>query len=295
MSSLKYEYDEILKQRYLEKGNGFYDDDFPYSSKYPHYFKKHVLKNLLDDMNSTTKKAYMVGAGKEFEEKNGRPPKFLSIGSSSLFCYLALSTDCADDKEGADYFSIGDDKINNVEFEKKLKVLPGNANPPHMDAYAKTKNREYFFECKCHEMFDKHNIRLSKKYFSTDKDLVVNYIPQEYLIDNGKFYAVDSNAFGIENSAFDIKQFLTHLMGIKCNMQKQEVQFIYFYCLPPKNLIKNNKILDICQKAISDANALFKSDIVSNYCNNNGIKLSLYVYDGPAVYAASKDNVTKII
>ena len=225
LKELKEEYDETLKRSYLRVGNGFYNADFPYSQKYPLYFRKHILNNLISNMRKDVFLAYKEGAGHELDEgPNGVPPKFLSIGSSSQFCFTSLDINqYINEKEGADFFAHDGERIKRTYFEKQLPVFDDSSIPPHMDAYAKTNKREYFFECKCHEMFDVHTLKLSKKYFGTDKDLVVDHIPQQYLTIEGGMIAIDPSAFGVENTVFDIKQLLTHLMGIVCNKSKKNV------------------------------------------------------------------------
>lgn len=297
MQQLKKEYDERLKEGYLKAGNGFYDDDFPYSPSYPLYMRRKVLDSLISYMGKSAYEAYKNGAGKELDEgENGTPPKFLHVASSSRFCFTSLNvSDAINEKEGADYFSHEGEKIKRVYFEKQLPILEDRAIPPHMDAYAKTSQREYFFECKCHEMFDEHERSLSKRYFGTGKDLIVDHIPSQYLHDEGKEVTIDFACFGLKKeTTFDLKQFLTHLMGIVCNKSREQCDFIYLYCLPKKGSVKNESIEKILDSTIEDALTLFESDIVKAYCDEHGISLRLYSYEGVRDYAADGKLVSKI-
>ena len=58
LKELKEEYDKTLKRSYLRVGNGFYNADFPYSQKYPLYFRKSILSNLIRNMRKDVYQAY---------------------------------------------------------------------------------------------------------------------------------------------------------------------------------------------------------------------------------------------
>lgn len=293
LKELKNIYDDTLKRSYLRMGNGFCGDDFPYSPKYPNYFKKKILDNLVSEMREDVYEAYKNGAGHELNEgKNGVPPKFLSIASSSQFCFITLNVDeCINEEEGADYFAHEGERIDKTYFEKLLPVLDNDkSTPPHMDAYALTEKREYFFECKCHEMFDVHSLYLSKNYFNTGKDLVVDYIPQEFI---NRGY-IDPTIFGVGATPFDIKQLLTHLMGIKCNKKTEECDLIYYYCFPPKKDIKDERLSEVMDQVLKDAKTIFNSKIIKDYCAKYKINLRLCVKTFDP-YAANKDNTLEVL
>ena len=297
LKRLKKEYDETLKRGYLKMGNGFFDGDFPYSPKYPLYFKKVCLRILVKQMRKSVYLAYKKGAGHELDEgPKGIPPKFLSIGSSSRFCFVSLDVyKYIGEKEGADYFSHDGERIKRTYFEKKLPIFDDDSIPPHMDAYAKTSKREYFFECKCHEMFDEHPLELSKKYFGTGKDLVVDHIPSEYLHKKGNgMIVIDPEAFGLKEVVFDVKQLLTHLMGIVCNKTRKNCDLIYFYSFPREKDIEDPRIKEVIEKVKEDAIKVFESNIIKDYCLAHNITLRFYAYDGHGTYAADKTLVHKI-
>ena len=296
LKGLKEKYDETLKRSYLRVGNGFYNAVFPYSPRYPLYFRKYILGNLISEMRKDIYLAYKEGAGRELDEgPNGVPPKFLSIGSSSCFCFTSLDVNKnIDKKEGADFFSRDGERIKRTYFEKQLPVFDDSSIPPHLDAYAKTNKREYFFECKCHEMFDTHTLKLSKKYFGTGKDLVVDYIPQQYLIEEGGMIEINSSAFGVRNTVFDIKQLLTHLMGIVCNKTKKECDLIYFYSFPMEKDIEDERLIEVIEKVKTDATKIFESDIIKNYCSKYNITIRMYGHHSAYHHAANEVNSYKI-
>lgn len=296
LKKLKTKYDEILKKAYLERGGAFYMGDFPYSEKYPLYFKRSLLTNIMKTMSSSTKRAYREA--NEITENKGIPPKFLSVGSSASFCFVSLNVNkFINPKQGADFFAEESDTIKRVTFEKTLPMLDdSNDISPRMDAYAKGDNREYFFECECNEMFDEHPLVLSKKYFATSKNFIVDYIPKEYIKEKEGNCEISPLLFGLTNPVFDIKKFLIHLMEIRCNQKKPNSSLIYYYCFPTRRDVDNDEILTLCYQLLKETKIIFSSPIIKNYCDKNGIKLHLYIYvQGPAEYAASSSNSIKII
>ena len=297
LAELKDNYDEILKHEYFALGNGNFNNDLPYSEKYPYYFTAKYINGIVMKMRPVVYTAYKHSASHELDVgKGGVPPKFLCIGSSALFCYESLEMN-KDTKEGeaASFFAHKHDKITNIEFEKELPVFNiTNIINPHMDAYAKTENREYFFECKFHEMFDDHPMRVSQRYFNTGKDLITDHIPEEYLHLDEKIYNIDPEAFGLKGrSFFDVKQLLTHLMAIKVNKKMKECSLIYYYCFPNKKDIHDDRILEIIDRVKKDAITVFKSKLIKHYCDKNGIEIEMYVKTFDP-YPASSKNTERI-
>ncbi len=297
LAELKDNYDEILKQEYFALGNGSFNNDLPYSEKYPYYFTAKYINGIVMKMRPVVYTAYKHGAGHELDVgKGGVPPKFLCIGSSALFCYESLEMN-KDTKEGegAAFFAHKHNKITNIEFEKEVAVLNiTNIIRPHMDTYAKTENTEYFFECKFHEMFDDHPMRVSQRYFNTGKDLITDHIPEEYLHLDEKTYNIDPEAFGLKGrSFFDVKQLLTHLMAIKVNKKMKECSLIYYYCFPNKKDIHDERILEIIDRVKKDAITVFKSKLIKHYCDKNGIEIEMYVKTFDP-YPASSKNTERI-
>lgn len=291
LKNLKGIYDEALKEAYLTHGSGFGDDDFPWSPEYPLYFKNKILTNLMKNMRPEVVKAYQNAPGHELEERGAIPPKFLSIASSSRFCYESLEiNEFINEHEGADFFSRPGDHLETVEFEKELRVDSVQGTPPSMDAYARGSQREYFFECKCHEMFDDHPLFLSKQYFGTGKDLIVDHIPAEFLSEKDDGYSIDPKAFGEADTLFDIKQLLTHLMGIVCNRTAPECDLIYYYALPEKTDVKDERLVGVIEKTKADAIRTFESSVIKEYCKAHHITLRLCVKNAASPYAASKRN-----
>ncbi|MCR5490687.1 MAG: hypothetical protein K6F32_00985 [Bacilli bacterium] len=273
----KERYDALLKEIYLET----YPeraDSFPYSERYAHYFKPSVLHEFVARMDDEAYRAYRHSPGKELEaKKNGVPPKMLSIASSSAFCLASLAVKGIG--TGADFFTRTKGSIKKAYFEKELPVFPSfNCTPPTMDGYAEGAGEEYFFECKCHEIFDEHPILLSKNYFKSERNLIVKRIPKEWLSDVGKNMKIDPKAFGLSgDSPFDAKQLLTHIMGIQCNKKDGPGTLIYLFYLPESKRIREDEIKRVIDQALLDAKTVFESDVVRECCKENRISLRLYV------------------
>lgn len=289
--NLKTAYDKLLK-KHDRSGRPFRDD------KYDAYFTDDYLRWLLNEkMPKDVRKAYKEGAGKELSYgKKGEPPSMLSVASSSRFCFLSLIE--------SDLSAFGvKNKAGDIEFEKKLPITSGT--PPHMDAYYMGEEEEYFFECKCHEQFDDHPIELAASYF--DKDLLVCRIPKGYVHGpktkkvNGKnwrYFEVDQEAFGLDKRAlFDIKQLLTHLMGIDKKHQKKHAKLIYFYFIPAIVRKENAAIDDLTNRLIEEIKTVFASDIIQGFLHNEkrDIELELYFLTSDDVQTASQDNVERIL
>ena len=307
MKKLKPVYDETLRKIYIRQYGPGSENDFPWSPEYPNYFRKGLISYIALTMRPEVLEAYMDGEGGELlpsREKRREPPKFASIASSARFCYESLEM-FKDTKEGegADFFARSRRHIETVEFEKVLPIASVRGSNPSMDAYAFDGKREYFFECKCHEMFDHHHLNLSKQYFSTGLCLIVNHIRDEFLKEEGGELLFDPKAFGEADTLFDIKQLLTHLMGIVCNRKTQETDLIFYYNLPKEEDIRavvedpvvRDAILEVVKKTTADAIKIFESPIIKDYCKARNITLRLFVKDAAVLLSpASKDNTIEL-
>lgn len=302
LSKLKRRYDLILKE--LENRDDAFRND-----KYDVYFIPSLFE---EEVISTMKKkdfdAYGSGAGGELKEhsnKNGDilPASMSSVGSSSRFCYLSL--------RNSDLSAFGIKKAeSDVYFEEKLPIQGVDGGiPPHMDAYYESDDNFYFFECKCHEQFDKHKLELSNAYF--DKNLIVDKIDKKYFLENitkknkktGKdtvYRKYDPAVFGLPpNPRFDIKQFLTHIMGIESRIKDEikkgktikEVKLMYFYFIPDAAL-NDKEIKDIIATLTSEVRIAF--DALKKLCDID-IKFELYIQHVERVETASKANVRREI
>lgn len=290
LEKLKNEFDLELKKLANR------DQDF--RSDYIVYFKDEVFeKEILNNMNYKDKKQFGAGAGSELNDykKDGKmvPSKIKSVASSSRFCYLSL--------KDTDFkvFKTKSDKFKRI-FEEKLPVVRGT--PPHMDCYYESNDELIFFECKCHEFFDNHDIILSKSYFNDDR--IVTRIDDKYIKEKiiknreGKEYyynEINPEFIGLyDNPRFDIKQFLTHIMGIQKRLKeskKDNARLIYYYFIPD-NALNNKDIKDTVDKLYEEIKNVFNSDFIKNIEN---IQFELYVQYSDTPESANRDNTRRVL
>lgn len=282
LSEIKTDYDKELK-KYEDRDDAFRND-------YPVYFKYDLFQHeVVDKMSQKDKDAYSEGAGKELY---GDLPSMSSVASSSRFCYLSLN------KADFKVFNINIADPSKRNFEEKLHVVRGT--PPHMDCYIEGDNEIYCFECKCHEQFDDHVIELSESYFS--KNRIVTKIDKKYYLGkrkdgrSGHYYNIISpEAFGLsKNPRFDVKQFLTHIMGIQARLEKTKkakAKLIYFYFIPDR-IRQNQEINKVIGQLYKEIETVFNSKIIKDNVKN--IVFELYVQYVDKVETANKTNTRRI-
>lgn len=290
---LQIQYDQMLKT--LVNNPTLFRTD-----EYDVYFNQDFFQStVVDKMNEFDRKAYLDGAGSELKEhiRNGKtiPPSMSSVGSSSRFCYLSLK-----DSD----FSVFDIKNPSIQrrFEEKMPVVKGT--PPHLDCYLEDSGMPICFECKCHEQFDNYGIELSQSYFAQDR--LVTKIDESYFMGNTfkkdkngvtRCYKVISPSFvGLPNNPrFDIKQCLTHIMGIQARLKKENksnARLIYYYFIPCETK-KHSELNKVIQTLYEEIKTVFSSRFIKNYASN--IQFDLYVQFSDTVETANKNNTVKII
>ena len=291
LAELKKSYDQMLKE-FENKPELFCEGEYGVYFKWPYFCSEIVQK-----MKESDHASYITGAGSELSEhtKNGKriPASMSSVASSSRFCYLSLK-----DSD----FSVFRIKnyTNNRRFEEKMPIVKGAGTPPHMDCYYEDDEELVCFECKCHEQFDDHNIVLAESYFKDDR--IVTKIAEKYYVEkhmlkkdkkgNPHYYNVISPAFvGLpENPRFDIKQFLTHIMGIQARLEKlnrKKVRLIYYYFIPD-GVLENKEIKKVIDQLYCEIKTVFSSDFVKRYASN--IQFELFVQFSKTVETASRTN-----
>lgn len=271
-------FDGIIKANLL-KSPKYNENDFEYrKGEYENYFEKSVFEQFVRN-NKLPKYA-----GDELGEKGKRPPKMASVGSSSRFCYLALK-DWAENKE------------NGIEFEKECKIEGIGGIPPQLDAYIAKGN--IYVEAKCHEIFSPHSIVMATTY----KDLLCenfglkeddfgkttvkrkrknqkykkgeNPSVDEYIKVDVEMLTISPNIFGVNKNEtmFDIKQLLCHLMGI--NSQKTgKAKLVYMFFKP---LCDNEELDKVFEELEGEINTIFECPAIKGFCDKSGIKLCAIV------------------
>lgn len=264
----KEQYDLFLKD--------FENRQEAFRKDYPVYFKD-LESAGISGMSKENKDAYDSGAGGELKEHKNKkgivfPPPMLSVASSSRFCYLSLVD--------SDLSVFGIKKSGSkIRFEEKLPIL-NRGTPPHMDAYLETESDVYFFECKCHEQFDNHKLNVSKSYLN--KGLIA-----DGLVDNNG--VISKTKLGIEdNPRFDVKQLLTHIMGIQKRMEitkNKKATLIYYYFIP-NGVLENALIKEVIDKLECEIKITFSK--IKDYIPD--ITLRFYVQYSKVVETAGEDN-----
>ena len=252
---------------------------------YNNYLSNDSFAEFVEDMktnNPTAYEMYGKGSGKELEErkvgKNIYPPKMASFGSSSRMIYnLMKDTD-------------------SFLFEKKLPTTVGGI--ANLDGFTETADKCVFVEAKCREPYTKKDSIYERKY----EDLYSKISASDKTSVTCKIEVIDERKMEVkfisgktEIHSFDIKQMISHLLGVATAFLKGEfdikkIDFIYLLFNPKLIEINEGKeeILSIYEQSCNecnsvDFNALFevifdylqtvkglgedknKSDIVNNF------------------------------
>ena len=222
--------DLAIKSKEIRTTEGFYT--VPYKDgtiNKPTYMTNKDWNAFLSAMPEAARKEYGKGDGDELKEKNGRPPKMASFGSSSRMIY-----NLSKEKEG-------------FHFEKKLPTTVGGT--ANLDGFYEDDSRYIFVEAKCHEPYTLKNVTVSKCY-----EKLYTYIneqmPHSVHIDMetskcGRYLNVEYYADGEKLERFDMKQMICHLLGIATGMLKgtlgrKQTDFIYLLYDPTELDIEPN-------------------------------------------------------
>ena len=233
------------------------DDDFNNGyilngKRYMAYATNSEWDKFVNDMKSEHRKQYGDGAGGELEPKDNKPPKMASYASSSRMLYT-LAKD-----------------IPNFQFEKKMPfVVAGVNTTAYLDGFLKAKDKYYFVEAKCREIYTKKSVfEVSEKY--TD---LYNYINENAtdlkcnILDNvckGGYMKVNFTANGSLIEHFDIKQMICHLAGIATAISNgcyTDKPVAFKYLIYNSNTLQlpepeGTKIRDIYSQTLNEASSV---------------------------------------
>lgn len=194
------------------------------------YFTEVFEKTILRELSDKVIDRYENGKGSELNSK------FYCVASSSRLAVASFSK--KKNGEITKISSFRGEALTCFSFEKGLKINNVGGIPPQMDVWIKTKTQEYFYEVKCHEIFDSHNqILLSVSYNQNDvfKEIAATYglpLDKEVVKDRHSYYSFDWSNFNLKCKThhFDLKQFICHLMGIISNTSLEDKkQFVYLF------------------------------------------------------------------
>lgn len=247
MNLKKFKFDEAIKQSFLAGRPAFNGTVYSDSNEYgglnpngkadPRYFKdREKVWGRVDESIQQE-----IGNGKGSEYDSG---KFFSVANSCRFAVASFTELMNERLEKVR--AIGGTQIlqGTLKFEKECRVDHIRGAAPQLDVYFQTENgTHYFFEVKCHELFDDHLLtslsdQYKEKYF---RDFVANNLIdasesqllfQHWNKENGNSELCVKD-FGVETDIihFDFKQFICHLLGIISFRKKHPAEPIRFYYL----------------------------------------------------------------
>ena len=184
--------------------------------KYNTYMTNTEWEDFKANMTLDALSEYCAGGGDELSEKNGRPPKMACYGSSSRILH-----NLSRHKEG-------------FHYEKKLSTTVGGT--ANIDGFLADDDRYVFVEAKCHEIYSAKNNSVSKSY-----EKLYNFINEQMAgileiamkpSKCGRYLDVEYFADGEPLENFDMKQMISHFLGIatgilKGELDQKQIDFIY--------------------------------------------------------------------
>ena len=261
-SSLQKELDKaILRSEKIEHPNltsGYVIGDRTFDE----YLSNESFKEFLLAMPEDIKTMYDEGSGSELEERKNKhgvvayPPKMASFSSSSRFIYNLMKHD------------------DNFKFEKQLATTVGGT--ANLDGYLDRGDIQIFIEAKCREPYGIHANKFKTKYrdfyeYLNRSDNAGIHCDMHDFNEEKQEMKVDF-CYGEEKiSRFDIKQMLSHLLGIGTAILKNEkhtdkpIRFLYLIYNPELLEFENEeikkKICNIYYQTCNEAEATISSEL----------------------------------
>lgn len=232
---------------------------------YDNYLSNDSFAEFVEDMKTNHPVAYEMygkGGGKELEERksgaNVYPPKMASFGSSSRMIYNLMKD------------------VDGFLFEKKLPTTVGGT--ANLDGFIETDEKRVFVEAKCREPYTKKDSVYERKY----EDLYRKISASDKTSVTCKIEVIDERKMEVkfisgetEIHSFDMKQMISHLLGVATAFLKGEfdikkIDFIYLLFNPKLIEINEGKeeILSIYEQSCNECNSVdFKAlfDVIVDY------------------------------
>lgn len=232
--------------------SGYVTNGKPYNN----YLSNDSFAEFVEDMKTNHPTAYEMygkGGGKELEErasgKNIYPPKMASFGSSSRMIYNLMKD------------------VDGFLFEKKLPTTVGGI--ANLDGFIETDEKCVFVEAKCREPYTKKDSVYERKYEDLYKSITASDITAVAcdikVIDERKM-EVKFMSDDTEIHSFDMKQMISHLLGVataflKDEFEPKKIDFIY--------LLFNPKLIEI-KEGKSEIHRIYEQ--TCNECNSVDFK-----------------------
>lgn len=194
---------------------------------YDNYLANDSFDSFVADMKTNDPIAYDMygkGGGKELEErkvcKNIYPPKMASFGSSSRMIYNLMKD------------------VDGFLFEKKLTTTVGGI--ANLDGFMETADKCVFVEAKCREPYSHKDSIIERKYedlYRVITKSVKTDVKCNIIIVDDKKMKVKFISGNVEIYAFDIKQMISHLLGVATaflngDFDVKKIEFIYLLFNP---------------------------------------------------------------
>ena len=231
----KKEFDNIIKDS-LRYNNSLYRDDIGY----PFYFNKEYIEALKKYLVENNIKGLVRELLQPSKANSKEISKMCSVASSARLCLFYTR-------------KLMEESGFNIELEKTCDngITKKKDLWPHLDAWCENNNT--YYECKCHEIFGKHD---KLKCVYKEKLISLFNIDVEVLdkvdckSEDGKIetcYELKLKHLGIENDNrlinelhLDVKQLICHLIGIQ-HSDKEDKTLKYIFFTPPKNYWQDEK------------------------------------------------------
>ena len=217
---------------------------------------------------------YSEGRVGELSEKSGRPPRMASYGSSSRMIYKLSA-----DKAG-------------FHYRKKLPAAIGGG--VILDGFFEDDTRRVLVETKCRELYSKKASTASERYRELYEYLnsrMLGNINIEMQPSGAEGYMnVDFFADGERLERFDLKQMISHLLGIatgllKGSLEPKQTDFIYLLYDPTELGMERNvqEAVDcIYERACYECNLIDFAELfraVLEFLNEHKFKSKMVEYE----------------
>ena len=245
------EFDLAVKQAETNATEGAY---LAGGREYDAYMTNAEWEAFRNEMSPSARAEYGAGGGDELSEKNGRPPKMASYGSSSRMIHRLSK------------------HKKEFHYEKKLSTTVGGT--ANLDGFYESDGRYVFVEAKCHEPYSAKKTAVSKSYREL-YEFINAQMPDALRIEMmpgkcGRYLNVEFFVGNEKTEHFDLKQMICHLLGIATGMLKGELtpkqtDFIYLLYDPtdlPLSGAAKEEIEKIYAKTCDECNAVDFSSLL---------------------------------
>ncbi len=245
----------------LRKDIKYYESPFALNDKNDHYlnYKDELIKWQISDG------VYKNYKDKEFIDQGEGRIKICSIASSSRLCYWHFR-----------------DKISEgFDPEKKFYFISDKGNRPGPAANLDGSLKNTVFECKCKEILTNHKdyflAESYKKLLKNKFEITTDFIEKnDKLIPSLKQFELnedEKDTRDIYAYHFDVKQFITHLLGLSERENINEEIILQYVIYRPSEDIDNVLKTYVYDVVDHEFNKIRNSKVFSKFLKKHNIKL----------------------